>query len=127
VLDDVGDQLVGWGRAARIVARGRRTGKARPVVVGFVEEPDGSLLVAADADASWGANLVAEPRCEVTVADRTWAARADPLSGDDRARSVRELILKYGTPSERLGGGPAFRLVPVSDGNARSRPVESRD
>jgi hypothetical protein len=41
-----------------------------------------------------------------------FAARAEPLDEDDprRGRAVRELILRYGTPSERLGTGLVFVL-----------------
>jgi hypothetical protein len=46
----------------------------------------------------------------VTIGERTRAATAEPLDGPERARAVRELILRYGTPAERLGAGPAFRL-----------------
>ena len=38
---------------------------------------------------------------------------AEPLPEPGRQEAVRALILKYGTPAERLGWGPAFRLVPV--------------
>jgi hypothetical protein len=41
-------------------------------------------------------------------------AQAHEIEGPERARAIRELILRYGTPSERLGSGPAFRLVPDS-------------
>jgi hypothetical protein len=36
----------------------------------------------------------------------------DPL----RAAAIRDLILRYGTPSERLGAGPVFRLRPSAAG-----------
>jgi deazaflavin-dependent oxidoreductase (nitroreductase family) len=99
---------------ALIETRGRVTGSPARAAVGFVEDPDGSLLVAAgDSDAGWALNLLAEPRCHVTIGDRRATAQAEELEGPDRARAIRELILKYGTPSERLGRGPAFRLVPV--------------
>jgi hypothetical protein len=48
----------------------------------------------------------------VTVAGRSFEAIAELLDGPDHARAVRELILRYGTPSEGLGGGPSFRLRP---------------
>jgi hypothetical protein len=48
----------------------------------------------------------------VTVEDRTFEAIAEELDGADHARAVRELILRYGTPSEGLGAGPSFRLRP---------------
>jgi hypothetical protein len=33
------------------------------------------------------------------------------LSGADHSDAIVALILRYGTPAERLGAGPAFRLV----------------
>ena len=82
--------------------------------MGFGEGADGSLLVAAGSpDADWARNLEADPWCRVTVGERTWEAHAEPLDGDDHQRTIRELILRYGTPAERLGRGPSFRLRPV--------------
>jgi len=79
--------------------------------VGFVEDPDGSWRVAAgDPEADWALNLRAEPRCRVTIAGTVVDARAEELEGRERAATVRDLILKYGTPAERLGRGPGFRL-----------------
>jgi deazaflavin-dependent oxidoreductase (nitroreductase family) len=101
---------------ALIETRGRVTGTTARAAVGFVADPDGSLLIAAgDPDAAWALNLLVEPRCHVTIAERRMAADAQPIDGPDRGRAIRELILKYGTPSERLGLGPVFRLVPVVD------------
>jgi deazaflavin-dependent oxidoreductase (nitroreductase family) len=98
---------------ALIETRGRVTGTTARAAVGFVEDLDGSLLVAAgDPDADWALNLVSDPRCQVTIGDRRFIAAAHEIEGADRARAIRELILRYGTPSERLGLGPVFRLVP---------------
>lgn len=101
------------------------SGREVAVAVGYIEEPDGSLLVAAgDPDADWARNLEAEPRCRVTVADRSWDAVAEPLDRDEANRAVVELILRYGTPAERLGRGPAFRLrraLPGQDAGAPPR------
>jgi len=105
------EQLAEWGKVVLVETRGRRTGRTVRVAVGFVEEPDGSLLVAAgDPNSYWARNLEAEPRCRMTVADRAWDAVAEPLGPAEAARAVTELILRYGTPAERLGRGPAFRL-----------------
>lgn len=110
------EELVRDGRVVRITTSGWRTGRPREVVAGYVDEPDGSLLVAAgDDDASWGQNLLAEPECVVESGERRFRAVAEPLSDDEHARAVRELILRYGTPSERLGRGPSFRLRPVDE------------
>lgn len=115
-MDDLGEQLAEWGRVVLLEMRGRVSGGALKVAVGFVEEPDGSLLVAAgDPDADWARNLEADPHCRVTIGDRAWDAIAEPLDPTDTARAVTELILRYGTPAERLGRGPAFRLRPTGD------------
>ena len=106
---------------ALLETRGRTTGRVVRVAVGFIAEPDGTILVAAgEPDADWAENLLSDPRCTVTVGDRRFAADAEPLDDRERARAIRELILRYGTPAERLGRGPAFRLVPVvTEGGAR--------
>jgi deazaflavin-dependent oxidoreductase (nitroreductase family) len=111
-LDELGEQLAGWGKVLRLETRGRVSGRPVEVAVGYVEENDGSVLVAAGSpDADWARNLDADPRCSVSMGDEgRWAAVAEPVSGPDAGRAVRELILKYGTPAERLGLGPVYRL-----------------
>jgi deazaflavin-dependent oxidoreductase (nitroreductase family) len=95
---------------------GRQSGSSREVTVGYVDEPDGSILVAAGSpNRGWAANLLADPRLTVHAGGRSFAAEAEELDDRDprRARAVRELILRYGTPSEALGSGPVFALHPV--------------
>lgn len=105
------DDLVAWGRVLRIETRGRVSGGLSTAVVGFVEQPDGALMVAAGSpEADWGRNLLARPGCRVTTAGATFAAVARELEGPEHATAVRELILKYGQPAESLGAGPAFEL-----------------
>jgi deazaflavin-dependent oxidoreductase (nitroreductase family) len=105
------DDLVGDGRVVRLETVGHRTGEPRPVTVGFVREPDGSLLVAAqEPTTAWALNLIADPACRVTLADDAWDAVAEPLDRAGHAVAIRALILRYGTPSEDLGRGPSFRL-----------------
>jgi deazaflavin-dependent oxidoreductase (nitroreductase family) len=121
----VEDDLVRDGRVLRIETTGRRTGRSVTAVVGFVERGDGSLVVAAGPGADWAENLLTEPAALVTLAGRTFAVHASTLDGPARAAVVRELILRYGTPAERLGSGPAFELrpldVPGSDESRSSR------
>jgi deazaflavin-dependent oxidoreductase (nitroreductase family) len=108
------DELVGWGRVVRIETTGRRSGRIIPVVVGYVEREGAAIVVAATSpDASWARNLEHEPRCRVTIGERSWIADARPLEGREHAAAVRDLILRYGTPSEGLGSGPSFELVPA--------------
>jgi deazaflavin-dependent oxidoreductase (nitroreductase family) len=106
--------LVAWGRVLRIETRGRITGRIARAVIGFVERPDGTLVVAAGSpDTAWGRNLDADPRCRVTIGDLSFEAVARELSDAEHAAAVRDLILRYGTPSEDLGVGPAFELTRV--------------
>jgi deazaflavin-dependent oxidoreductase (nitroreductase family) len=117
------DDLVDSGRFVRIEALGERSGLARTVTVGFVDDDEvpGALLVAAGSDdAAWGRNLLADPACRVRTGDRTFDAVAEPLTAAEHGRAIRGLILRYGTPAEGLGRGPSFRLRPVE-----TRPVEA--
>jgi hypothetical protein len=89
--------------------------------VGFVAEDDGSILVAATApDADWALNLLASPACVVTIGERSYLAEAEVLDDGDprRHRAIRELILRYGAPSEGLGSGLAFVLHPAGSSAA---------
>ena len=96
----------------RLETRGRVSGRPVEVALGYVEDPEGSVLVAAGSpDADWARNLDADPRCRVSVGEEAWPdAVAEPVSGAGAGQAVRELILKYGTPAERLGLGPVYRL-----------------
>jgi deazaflavin-dependent oxidoreductase (nitroreductase family) len=113
---DVGEQLAGWGKAVLIETRGRVSGRPARVHVGFIEDVDGSIVVAAGQGAQWAANLLADPACRVTIESRSFDAIAEPLDGVALAAAIRDLILRYGTPAERLGSGPAFRIRPVGAG-----------
>jgi hypothetical protein len=85
------------------------------VAVGYVDEADGSVLVAAGDRADWALNLFEDPTVDVEVGERRFRALAEPLSAIDHARAIRGLILRYGTPAERLGRGPSFRLRPLDE------------
>ncbi len=107
--------LAAWGKVIRLHTTGRRSGRIRAVTIGFVEAADGSLLVAAGSETtSWAANLRATPACAVERDGRRTRYSAEPLRDTARASAITRLILKYGTPAERLGAGPAFRLTPAS-------------
>jgi hypothetical protein len=70
-------------------------------------------VAAGSPDASWARNLEADPRCRATIGDRTLEMVAESLDAGEAARVVVQLILRYGTPAEGLGRGPAFRLRPL--------------
>lgn len=103
--------LVAWGKVIRIETRGRRSGLTRQATIGFVDgDTDALLVAAADDGAHWAQNLIANANCRVERDGVTTDRRAQRLAGDERSAVVAQLILKYGTPSERQGNGPAFRL-----------------
>jgi deazaflavin-dependent oxidoreductase (nitroreductase family) len=111
VTDEIGEQLAEWGTVAIIQTRGWVSGDLARAAVGYVREPDGSLLVAAGRpEAAWARNLAADPACVVTIGDVTAPHVAEELDGADRNAAIAKLILRYGTPAEGLGRGPAFRL-----------------
>jgi deazaflavin-dependent oxidoreductase (nitroreductase family) len=117
-------ELVALGRVAHLVARGRTSGEPRSVAVGFVDESDGSVLVAANGpEQDWAQNLLHDPEVAVEIGPRSFRATAEPLDGPEHSRAVRGLILRYGTPSEGLGRGPSFRLRPLAA--APGEPAES--
>jgi deazaflavin-dependent oxidoreductase (nitroreductase family) len=114
-VDRLAASLVEAGLALRLETRGRATGRVASATLAFVRVPDGSLLVAAgDASSDWAANLDADPACRVLIGDVAADYEAELLDGTERAHAIRELILKGGTPAERLGFGPAYRLRPAA-------------
>jgi deazaflavin-dependent oxidoreductase (nitroreductase family) len=114
------DDLTTLGRTLALETSGRTSGRVRRVTIGFVEAPDGSFLVAASSqDTHWAQNLAVQPSCTVELAGQRRECTAVPIAGEVAQDAVRALILKYGTPAERLGAGPVFRLVPLAHGRGR--------
>lgn len=110
--DEIGEELATWGKVALIETVGRTSGKTIRSAVGFVEMDDKTLLIAAGSETTdWALNLRRNPRATATIGDDSEAYDAVELTGPERSNAVTQLILKYGTPAERLGRGPAFRLV----------------
>jgi deazaflavin-dependent oxidoreductase (nitroreductase family) len=108
------DDLDDWGKVVILETRGRHTGRRRRAAVGYVGDADGSLVVAAaDEQVHWALNLMAEPRCVVERHGARVEHRATVLDDAAHHAAVAALIVKYGTPAERLGAGPAFRLTPT--------------
>lgn len=108
------DDLADWGKVVILETRGRHTGRRRRAAVGYVADADESLVVAAgDDQVHWALNLMAEPRCIVERDGARVEHRATVLDDAAHHATVAALIVKYGTPAERLGAGPAFRLTPT--------------
>jgi deazaflavin-dependent oxidoreductase (nitroreductase family) len=116
-LDPVAAAMSEAGDVLVIEVPGRRTGRTHRTAVGYVAESDGSLLVAASAEhTQWARNLEVAGRCRATIGATSADYDALRLPDAERGRVVVALILRYGTPAERLGAGPAFRLIPRIEG-----------
>ena len=78
-----------WG-AMRLTTIGRRTGRERPVIVGYFE--DGPDLVAlamngwGDGEPGWWLNLQARPEVRADLADGPRLVRARAARGEERER-----------------------------------------
>ncbi len=79
----------GWG-AMRVTTTGRRSGRARTVVIGYYR--DGPALVSmamngwADPEPAWWLNLQAHPECVVDVGDGPHRMVARAAAGEERTR-----------------------------------------
>jgi deazaflavin-dependent oxidoreductase (nitroreductase family) len=78
-----------WG-ALRLTTNGRRTGRQRSVILGYVE--DGPALVTmamngwGEADPAWWLNLQAQPDASVELADGTRLVRGRAAVGAEHAQ-----------------------------------------
>jgi deazaflavin-dependent oxidoreductase (nitroreductase family) len=78
-----------WG-TLRLTATGRRTGRERSVILGYLD--DGANLVTmamngwGEGEPVWWLNLRAQPDATVELADGRRAVRARAAEGDERSR-----------------------------------------
>jgi deazaflavin-dependent oxidoreductase (nitroreductase family) len=78
-----------WG-ALRLTTTGRRTGRMRSVILGYIEDGPNLVTLAmngwADAEPAWWLNLQAHPDATVDLAGRSRTVRARAAAGDERSR-----------------------------------------
>lgn len=78
-----------WG-TLRLTTTGRRSGKERSVILGYLE--DGSSLVTlamngwADSEPAWWLNLQAQPEARIDLADGRCSITARVAEGEERSR-----------------------------------------
>jgi F420H(2)-dependent quinone reductase len=79
----------GWG-AMRLTTIGRRTGRARAVMVGYFEDGPNLVTMAmngwGDAEPAWWLNLRARPDATVDLVDGSRQVTARPAQGEERER-----------------------------------------
>lgn len=127
----------GWG-AARLVTTGRRSGRRREVVVGYLEDGRNLVTMAmngwAAPEPSWWLNLQAHPDALVQTRDGLRPVRAHAATGPERERlwarwaAVDENLASFAArrpaPTAVVVLEPRDGAVPVSaPGRTRRRPV----
>lgn len=110
-----GARMAKTGRFVLIETVGRTSGKRHATPVGYVQAPDGTLLVGAGAPgAHWAQNLVANPGCRASLEGATRGYTAIVLTGAEREAALRAIKGRYGPGmADRIGAGPVFRLEPA--------------
>jgi deazaflavin-dependent oxidoreductase (nitroreductase family) len=78
-----------WG-TTRLTTIGRRTGRARPVIIGYLEDGPNLVTLAmngwGDADPAWWLNLQAHPDVTVDLIDGSRRVTGRAAHGDERDR-----------------------------------------
>src|SRR5215211_3356530 len=76
-----------WG-AARLTTTGRRTGRKRSVIIGYLDDGPNIVTMAmngwADGEPAWWLNLQANPDARVDLVDGPRPVRARAAEGDER-------------------------------------------
>lgn len=116
----------GWG-ALRLTTIGRHTGRARFVVVGYIEDGDDLVTMAmngwGEGDPAWWLNLQAHPDATVLTRDDMRRVHAHRAEGTERERlwsrwaAVDRNLDAYA--ARRPGQTAVVVLEPRSDGTSR--------
>lgn len=107
-----------------LTTTGRVSGAARTTPMMFVEDRGRLVVIASNIGAAehpqWYRNLVADPRVQVEVGDRSYAATAVTLVGDERDRVWSDLVAGFpfftDHQSRTTREIPLVRLDPVEAG-----------
>lgn len=111
-----------WG-TLRLTTKGRRTGQARSVILGYFEDGPNLVTMAmngwADGEPAWWLNLQAHPVASVGLADGRLAVMGRAAVGEERVRlwaQWREIDAKLdGYAALRSGETAVVILEPLSD------------
>jgi deazaflavin-dependent oxidoreductase (nitroreductase family) len=101
------------GLAGRLTTPGRRSGTLRTVQCGYLDRPNGSILVGSVQGRQWPENLAAAGWC--TFEARRLPPRrytAEELQGADRAAATAEFLERRGERAARMFSDRVFVLRP---------------
>lgn len=114
-----------WG-TLRLTTVGRRTGRERSVILGYVEDGPNLVTMAmngwADGEPAWWLNLQAHPEARVELADGARSVRARAAAGDERLR----LWARWREIEPKLDGYAARRSSETALVILEPRPEASR-
>jgi F420H(2)-dependent quinone reductase len=95
----VGRLSQGFAPLLLLTTLGRRSGRQRTQLVGYVRDGPAFLIVGANgglrSDPGWVFNLQARPNADVQVGGERIHVRAAILTGDNRERAWREVAGRY--------------------------------
>jgi F420H(2)-dependent quinone reductase len=93
----------------RLTTTGRRTGKKRSAILGYVEDGPNVILLAmngwADPDPAWLLNLKAHPAADIDLVEGRRAVIARLAAGDERSR----LWERWAAHGDNLAGYAGLR------------------
>ena len=104
-----------WG-TLRLTTTGRRSGRPRSVILGFLEDGPNLVTLAmngwADGEPAWWLNLLAGPDAEVVLKNGTLRVRGRAAEGDERER----LWARWRQVDAELDAFAARRSTPTAVG-----------
>lgn len=115
----MGERMAASGMMAMLEVTGRVSGRRIRTPVGYVGHDDGRVWIGAGrAESQWPRNLLADPRCRVSIRGSERGYVAAQLDGEARAEAIAAIRGRYGARAGRVGAGPVFELRPEADDRA---------
>jgi F420H(2)-dependent quinone reductase len=111
----VGSRVAGLP-VLRLTTTGRTSGKARSVMLTYLEDPRGYIVIASNAgdrrDPAWWRNLQADPAASVRTGRQTHAVRMRQLDGDEREQAWLRAVAAFDGYARYAASTP--RTIPVA-------------
>ncbi|MGH2594480.1 MAG: nitroreductase/quinone reductase family protein [Actinomycetota bacterium] len=80
----------------RLTTTGRTSGKQRSVMLAYLDDPRGFIVIASNAgdqhDPAWWRNLQADPHASVRIGRKIYVVRMRQLEGDEREQAWQRAV-----------------------------------
>lgn len=94
----VGSRVAGLA-VLRLTTTGRSSGRARSVMLTYLDDPRGFIVIASNAgdqrDPAWWRNLEADPAASVRIGRKEYPVRTRQLEGDEREQAWHRAVAAY--------------------------------